>query len=94
MTIDPPPMWRKTRRTDKERRRRILRIEVGSCVGCAALGTVLYSLAGSTLRDIWLPLLGWAAGCSFHLAQLLVAYYLAAAHSRLRARRDASRAPD
>jgi hypothetical protein len=70
--------------TANKRQRYIFRIEISSCVGCAALGSALYVVAGSTLRDVWLPLFGWAFGCCFHLIQVLISHYIASAYSHYR----------
>jgi hypothetical protein len=47
-------------------RREILRLEVRVCIGCAILGGAFLALGG-TMGKMALFLLGWSAGCAFHL---------------------------
>ncbi|MCW3020411.1 MAG: hypothetical protein JWN10_2719 [Solirubrobacterales bacterium] len=54
-----------------QRKRKIMRTELGTGIGCAVLG-VLFLTGEHTLREMSLFLLGWAAGCAFHLTQTLI----------------------
>jgi hypothetical protein len=62
-----------------ERKRRIMRIELSTCVGCALTGAVFLT-GGHTLREMSIFLFGWSAGCAFHLTQTMVAGRLARRH--------------
>lgn len=57
--------------TDAElaaRKRKIMRTELSTGLGCAILGAAF--LAGShTMREMSIFLFGWAVGCAFHLTQ-------------------------
>jgi hypothetical protein len=63
------------------RRRRIVRTELVSGVGCALLG-VAFRAGGHTLQEMSLFLFGWAAGCAVHLTQTLILGILAQRRER------------
>jgi hypothetical protein len=53
------------------RKRKIMRIELSSCIVCAILGGAFF-FGDRVLHDISIFLLGWAVGCAVHLATLIV----------------------
>jgi hypothetical protein len=54
-----------------ERKRKIMRTELSTGIGCAIIGAAF--LAGShTMREMSIFLFGWAAACAFHLTQTVI----------------------
>jgi hypothetical protein len=54
-----------------QKKRKIMRVEVTSAVGCAIIGAAF--LAGShTMREMSIFLFGWVFGCAFHLTQTVI----------------------
>ncbi|HEY1778150.1 MAG TPA: hypothetical protein VGG41_18480 [Solirubrobacteraceae bacterium] len=69
-TATAPPTLTSPRREQpasiRARRGEIIRIELISCICCAALGAI-FETGGHTLREIAFALFGWAAGTGLHL---------------------------
>ena len=59
-----------------EHRRRIMRTELTTGIGCALLGAAFLA-GGHTQREMSIFLFGWAAGCAVHLTQTLLTSRLA-----------------
>ena len=59
-----------------ERKRRIMRVELSTCIGCALIGSAFLT-GGHTLREMSIFLFGWAGGCAFHLTQTLIVGWVA-----------------
>jgi hypothetical protein len=53
-------------RSESERRRHIVRVEVATMIGSAIVGGALLPLGGTPAR-MSLFLFGWAGGCALHL---------------------------
>jgi hypothetical protein len=64
-----------------QRKRKIMRIELSTGIGCAVLGG-LFLTSGHTLREMSLFLFGWAAGCAFHLTQTLIVGWISSRRNR------------
>ena len=72
------------------RKRKIMRIELSSAIGCALIGAA-FLLGSHTMREMSIFLFGWAIGCTFHLTQTVITDRLG---RRKKPRRDSDDAED